>query len=307
MRQNFLILFFLLFFLSLPSDSWAQELDATVTLNTQAVQGTSTAVFDNLKQVLTDFINERRWTHLRFRRNERIRCTFYFNVKKYDEADHKFETALSVSATRPVYNATYTTTIFSTRDANCNFRFQEFDKLDFRPESVDNDLTAIIAYYAYLIIGIDLDTMSPLGGTDPLQQAQTIATNAQGLLLSAKGWKAFDDAKNRQAIISDYLDGAMEPFRQMQYKYYREGLDRMAENSERGRANITDAFDLLAKAHENKSLSQLPQLFTEYKADEIVNIYSGHATQQEKDRIVDLLSRLNASKNPSWHRIRSGR
>lgn len=283
----------------------AQELDARVVVNHQQIQGTSTAVFDNLQQVLTEFINERQWTQMNFRRSERIACSFNFTVQKYDEGEHKFECALTVSATRPVYNASYTTTTFSTRDGNCNFRFQEFDKLEFRPEAIDNDLTAIVAYYAYLIIGWDLDTMSSQGGTEPLQTALNICNNAQTLTLSARGWKSFDDSKNRYAIVNDYLDGRMEPFRKMQYKYYREGLDVMAENAERGRAAITEAFDLLSQAHNNKTMSQLPQLFTEFKADEIANIYQGHATQKEKESIVELLSKINASKNPTWNRIRN--
>ncbi len=283
----------------------AQELDARVTVNHQQVQGTSTAVFDNLQQVLTEFINEHQWTQLNFRRSERIACSFNFTVQKYDEADHKLECALTVSATRPVYNASYTTTTFSTRDGNCNFRFQEFDKLEFRPEAIDNDLTAIVAYYAYLIIGWDLDTMSPQGGTEALQTALNICNNAQTLTLSARGWKSFDDGKNRFAMVNDYLVGRMEPFRKMQYKYYREGLDVMAENAERGRAAIIEAFDLLAQAHNNKTMSQLPQLFTEFKADEIANIYQGHATQKEKEAVVELLSKLNASKNPTWNKIRN--
>lgn len=283
----------------------AQELDATVTFNTRQVEGTNTAIFDNLQRALTDFLNERQWTHLQFRRNERIRCTFNFTVQQYDDNDHRLNCVLTVTATRPIYNASYTSTTFSTRDAQVVFRFQEFDKLEFRPEAIDNDLTAIMAYYAYLIIGWDLDTMSPNGGTEQLQMAQTICNNAQSLSLSARGWKAFDDGKNRYAIINDYLDGAMAPFREMQYEYYRRGLDQMAENAERGRAAITASFELLAKARENKSMSLLPQLFTEYKADEIVNIYQGKSTQKEKDFLIDLLSRINASKNASWNRIRN--
>ena len=177
--------------------------------------------------------------------------------------------------------------------------------MEFRPETIDNDLTAIMAYYVYLIIGWDLDTMSPKGGTEQLQMAQSICNNAQSLQLSAKGWKAFDDGKNRYAIINDYLDGAMEPFRLMQYDYYRKGLDQMAENAERGRAAITESFELLAKARENKTMSLLPQLFTEFKADEIGNIYQGKSTQKEKDFLVDLLGRINASKNSTWNRIRN--
>ena len=128
----------------MPLSVWAQELDATVTFNTRQIEGTNTAVFDNLQRALTDFLNERQWTHLQFRRAERIRCTFNFTVQQYDESDHRLNCVLTVTATRPIYNATYTTTTFSTRDGSVNFRFQEFDKLEFRPETLDNDLTAMM-------------------------------------------------------------------------------------------------------------------------------------------------------------------
>ena len=160
MRKILLILFVCCTAL-IPSSVWAQELDASVTFNTRQIEGTNTAIFDNLQRALTDFLNERQWTHLQFRRAERIRCTFNFTVQKYDEGEHRLNCALTVTATRPIYNASYTSTTFSTRDANVIFRFQEFDKLEFRPETIDNDLTAIMAYYVYLIIGWDLDTMSP--------------------------------------------------------------------------------------------------------------------------------------------------
>lgn len=305
MSKNGLIIFLFAWLLGTFVHVQAQELDARITINHQQVQGTSTAVFERLKESLTEFINDRQWTNLQFRRSERISCSFNFTIQKYDETDNRMEAALTVSATRPVFNASYTTTTFSTRDGYCNFRFQEFDKLEFRPDNIDNDLTAIVAYYVYLIIGIDLDTMSPKGGTDALQMALNICNNAQSLVLSARGWKAFDDGKNRHAIISDYLDGGMEPFRMMHYKYYREGLDVMAENAERGRAAITEAFELLAKARDNKTMSMLPQLLTEYKADEIVNIYRGKATQKEKDFLIELLGKINASKNSSWNRLRN--
>ena len=150
---------------------------------------------------------------------------------------------------------------------------------------------------------MDLDTMAPLGGTDALETAKTIVTNAQSLLLSAKGWKAFADEKNRFAIINDYLDNGMKEYREFQYKYYREGLDIMAENSDRGRAAITEAFDLLKTARENKPMSRLPELFTEYKRDEIVNIYAGKANSKEKEELYELLSRINASQNTYWRKI----
>lgn len=280
----------------------AQELEAKVNVNHQKINQSSTAVFDDLQQQLTEFINTRQWTNMQFRKNERIRCTFNIIVNKYNESDNSFECTLSVQSIRPVYNSAYTTTAFSIQDPSFNFRFQQYDKLEFRPDVIDNELTALIAYYAYLIIGIDNDTMSPLGGTDALTVAQSIVNNAQSF--PSKGWKAFDDSKNRYAIINDMLDSGMEPFRRMQYKYYREGLDIMAENADRGRAAITEAIGLLQKSHENKSLSSLPQVFTDIKADELVNIYKGKGTTAEKEKIVEILSNINASKNSSWRQMK---
>lgn len=283
----------------------AQELDARVTVNHQQVEGTNVSVFEALEERLNDFINQRQWTELQFKKNERISCTFSIVVKKYDETEHLFTCSATVSATRPVFNASYTTTTFATNDNNFNFAFQEFDQLEFRKDQITNDLTALIAYYAYLIIGIDLDTMSPSGGTDYLQTALDICNNAQSLTASSKGWKPFDDGKNRYAIVNDWLDGGMSAFRDAQYKYHREGLDVMVENSERARASITEAFEAIQQARDNKTMSLLPQLWTEYKADEIVGIYQGHATQKEKDFLIDLLTNINASKSSSWNKIRN--
>ena len=292
----------ILFFLVLCTQMKAQELEAKVNVNHQKINQSSTAVFDDLQQQLTEFINTRQWTNMQFRKNERIRCTFNIIVNKYNESDNSFECTLSVQSVRPVYNSAYTTTAFSIQDPSFNFRFQQYDKLEFRPDVIDNELTALIAYYSYLIIGIDNDTMSPLGGTDALTVAQSIVNNAQSF--PSKGWKAFDDSKNRYAIINDMLDSGMEPFRRMQYKYYREGLDIMAENADRGRAAITEAIGLLQKSHENKSLSSLPQVFTDIKADELVNIYKGKGTTAEKEKIVEILSNINASKNSSWRQMK---
>ena len=287
----------------MPTTLCAQELDAKVTVNAQKVEGTNTAVFEALQEALKEFINTRQWTNLQFRPNERISCSFSITIEKYDDATGDATASLMVQSSRPVYNSAYTTTVFSTNDPSFSFNYREFDQLEFRVEAIDKDLTALIAYYAYLIIGMDLDTMAPLGGTEVLETAKMIVTNAQSLLLSAKGWKAFDDEKNRFAIINDYLDNGMKEYREFQYKYYREGLDIMAENADRGRVAITEAFDLLKTARENKPMSRLPELFTEYKRDEIVNIYVGKATPKEKEDLFELLSRINASQNTYWRKI----
>lgn len=286
------------------SHAAAQELAARVTINHQQVQGTNTSVFEALEKSLTNLLNDRQWTQYQFNRNERIQCTFAINVKKYDESTGQMNASLTVQSTRPVYNSNYTSTVFSIVDNEFTFEFQPFDQLEFRPDVIDKDLTALIAYYAYIIIGMDLDTMSPEGGTEILQLAKTVCNNAQGLTLSAKGWKPFESDKNRYAIINDYLDSGMAPFRALQYKYYREGLDTMAENVDRGRTAVTEAIEMLKTAKDNKPMSMLPQIWTEYKRDELVGIYQGKGTTKEKESVSTILSSINASQNVHWNKIK---
>ena len=282
--------------------SFAQELQVKVTVNHSQIQGTDNSVFDNLQQTLEQFINERQWTDLQFQENERIQCNLNITVSKYTREENKFECTALIQANRPVFNASYTTTLYNNRDANFHFEYAQFDQLNYNDETVDNQLTALAAYYAYLIIGLDLDSFSPLGGTDVLQRCMQLVNNAQDL--GYPGWKSFEDSRNRFAIINDYLDEQMKPFRQLQYDYYRKGLDEMVNNAERGRTEISTALEeQLKKAHDNKPLSLLPQIWTDYKKDELVNIYKGKGTQKEKQAVYDLLSGINASQNPSWEKI----
>lgn len=296
------LLFFLVTF-AYTTSTIAQELHANIRINHSKVGTTDVSVFDNLQQTLEQFFNERQWTELQFQENERISCNFNITVNKYDKANNLFECSAMIQANRPVYNSQYTTTIYNNRDANFNFEFAQFDQLNYNDETVDNQLTALLAYYAYLIIGINLDTFSPMGGTDVLQRCMNLVNNAQNL--SFTGWKSFDDSKNRFAIINDYLDESMKPFRQLQYDYYRSGLDEMASNVERGRTNISTALENnLKKAHEDKPLSLLPQIWTDYKKEELANIYKGKGTQKEKEKIYDILFSINASQSNSWNKIK---
>ena len=285
------------------SNAIGQELQARITINHAQISGTDNSVFDNLQETLERFVNERQWTHLQFQKNERINCNFNITVSKYDKEQNTFTCKALIQANRPVYNSAYTTTIYNNVDENFTFKFAQFDQLEFNEETIDNQLVALIAYYAYLIIGWNLDTFSPMGGEDVLQRCMSLTNNAQNL--DFPGWKAFDNSRNRYAIIADYLDGGMHPFRQLQYDYYRKGLDEMANNAERGRTEITTAIEEdLKKAKENKPLSLLPQIWTDYKKDEIANIYKGKGTQKEKESIYEILFSINPSQNSSWDKIK---
>ena len=281
----------------------AQELNARVSVNYGQIQGTDASVFEDLKQTLIQFINERQWTNLQFQKNERIPCNFNITVTKYDNTSNLFTCKAIIQANRPVYNASYTTTIYNNTDNDFNFEYAQFDQLQFNEENVDNQLTALIAYYAYLIIGLNLDTFAPMGGEDILQRCMNLVNNSQNL--NYPGWKAFDNDRNRFAIINDYLDTGMKSFRSFQYDYYRTGLDEMANNPERGRTNITTAIENdLKKCHEDKPLSMLPQIWTDYKRDELSNIYKGKGTPKEKESVYNILFSINASQNTAWNKIK---
>lgn len=283
--------------------SHGQELQAKININHSKVGVTDVSVFDNLQQTLEQFVNDRQWTDLQFQKNERIVCNFNITVNKYDKTNNTFECTATIQANRPVYNSQYNSTLYNNQDANFNFQFAQFDQLNFNEDVIDNQLTALFAYYAYLIIGINLDSFAPMGGTDVLQRCLNLVNNAQNLEFT--GWKSFEDSKNRFAIINDYLDEAMKPFRQLQYYYYRTGLDEMASNVERGRTNITAALENdLKKAHEDKPLSMLPQIWTDYKRDELANIYKGKGTQKEKESVYNILFGINASQSNSWNKIK---
>ena len=280
----------------------AQELQVKVNVNHSKIQGTDASVFENLQQTMEQFMNERTWTELQFLKNERIQVNLNITVNKYNRDENRFECTALIQANRPVYNSTYVSTLYNNRDASFNFDFQQFDQLNFAEENIDNQLTALLAYYAMLLIGLDLDSFSPMGGTDVLQRCLVLVNNAQNL--GFPGWKSFEDNRNRFAIINDYLDEAMKPFRQLQYDYYRKGLDEMANNAERGRSEISTALENdLQKAHQDKPLSLLPQIWTDYKKDELASIYKGKGTQKEKQRIYDLLMAMNASQNNTWEKI----
>ncbi|MBQ4413398.1 MAG: DUF4835 family protein [Prevotella sp.] len=281
----------------------AQELQVKVSVNHSQIQGTDNSVFENLQQTIEQFMNERAWTDLQFQKNERIQCNLNLTVNKYLRDENRFECTALIQANRPVFNAAYNTTLYNNRDANFNFVFQQFDQLNFAEENIDNQLTALLAYYALLMIGLDLDSFAPMGGTDVLQRCLVLVNNAQNLGFT--GWKSFEDNRNRFAVINDYLDEGMKPFRQLQYDYYRKGLDEMTNNAERGRTEISAALENdLKQAHENKPLSLLPQIWTDYKKDELANIYKGKGTQKEKQRIYNILMGLNASQNNSWEAIK---
>ncbi len=280
----------------------AQELNVKISINHQQIQGTDASVFDELQEKLQEWVNAQQWTSLKFQENERINCNFHINVTEYKKDQGTWGCTCMVQANRPVYNSAYNSTLFQFQDNNFTFTYNQFTNFEYNEENIDTQLTALFAYYAYLIIGMNLDSFSPMGGEDILQRCLNLTNNAQNL--NYPGWASFDKNTNRFTIINDYLDGALEPMRQLQYDYYRKGLDEMANNAERGRTEITTALEKdLKTAHDNRPMSQLPQLWTDYKKDELANIYKGKGTTKEKESVNAILFNINAAQNTAWSKI----
>lgn len=201
----------------------------------------------------------------------------------------------------PVWQSGYQTVVFSFKDTDVAFNYREFDPLQLRDNVIDSNLTAVIAYYAYMIIGLDMDTMAPQGGTEVFRAAEDIVTAAQNL--GETGWKAFDSSRNRYALVSDYLEDGMTPLRKLMYGYHRTGMDELSVNVTRARAVITSMLSGLKEAQQNKPMSALPGLFTEIKKDELINLYS-RAAMKEKEEICELLSSVNPSLTTEWEKIK---
>ena len=294
-----LLMVLFVMFMPVVASAEGEELNANVTLNASKVQGSNTEVFEQLETSLVEFINNRKWTANTYEEYERITCNFTFVVNSYAN-DGNFDCSLMVQATRPVYGSSYLSTIFKYEDKSIKFRYQPFDRLEFIEDNIDNNLTATIAFYVYLIIGIDMDAMGELGGSEWLNKSLTIAQNAQNL--GDTGWKMGSGNSNRYSIIDDYMNGAMEPMRKLMYKYHRLGLDTMHKNADSGRKEITECFDLLKKAYEDRPMAYFTKLFTEYKIDEIVNVYS-KCTPEEKKKVVEILSDINPSLSTELDKI----
>jgi len=293
-------LLFCLLFLCMPFSARAQELNPTLTVNTQKIQGTDKDVFKSLESALRELLSGQVWTDYHFSEKERIQCNFNLTVNKYDAQTGTMTCELTVQSNRPVFGSTYNTTVFNFRDTDVEFQYTEQDRLEYTPGMTPgNNLTAIMAYYALLIIGLDFDTMSPNGGTDILRQVENIAAGSQSL---GSGWRSFDSKANRYSIISDYMNGTMADFRELQYKYHRQGLDDMSANANRGRATITESLSLLSKAKQARSTSALPTLFTEIKKNELLSIYT-EGVSKERKQAKDLLSQVNPSLSNDWDTI----
>lgn len=295
-----------LIILILSAASWltpsvaAQELNCEVTVNTDQVQGTS-SVFQTLQDAIREYMNENHFTNDQYAVNERIDCRLFFTIVEYTDGVMKGD--LQVQSSRPVYNSTYTTTLLNFKDTKMEFAYQEGEPLNFTVNTMENQLTAILNYYAYLIIALDRDSFAPRGGDEAFERLKMIVQMAQSS--GEGGWKAFEDKRNRSAVMSVFTDPGTAGMRDMLYQYHRQGLDEMFLSPDKGRAKITDTLSHLTKVYDVDPMSVGLSMFKDAKLDELVNIYT-KASQTERDKVVELLSSLYPTEMKRINMIKKG-
>jgi len=282
--RNYLYIFILLLVSGIRLQ--AQELNATVNVNSDRIQSANKSVFTAMQRSINQFINGTKWSNATFAPNERIDCTFSFTIME-QSTETSFKAELFIQARRPVYNSTYLTPLLNYRDTKIEFEYIENAPLEIVQTSIDNNLVAIIAFYCNLILSLDFDSFSPLGGSIFYRQALSIAMQAQSNS-SWAGWSAFDDRKSRSSIINTYSDESVKPFREMWYTYHRRSLDEMAANPDRGRTTLLNALPALKDIRNVRNSEILLQMFSDCKLDEIVSVAS-KANAEEKKSVYDLL------------------
>lgn len=267
----------------------AQDLNARVQILSPQVQNTNKRVLDVLEVAIRDFLNGRKWSSDNFLSHERIDCNFVLNIKEWDGSSN-FVVEAQIQSRRPVYGSSYNTTILNISDKDFNFTYTEGQALDYSDQNYLTNLTSLLAYYAYVIVGMDYDTFSKMAGTPYYAKAQNVVNNAQNA--GFVGWKAFEDLRNRYWLVENLTNKAFNPIREVLYEYHRNGLDVMYDNQAKGRKYIYALLPTLQKIDKQKQGSMLNQVFFTTKANEIVNIL-GQIPPQERIKSYNILSSLD--------------
>lgn len=292
-----------LFLLALLAASFcakAQELNCQVTVNADQVSG-SKQVFETLQQAINDYLNTTVFTNAQFATNEKIECRFFLTVKEYDGDVMKGD--IQVQSLRPVYNSTYTTSLINFKDTKVEFSYRENEPLVFSTNNMESQLTAILNFYAYLILAVDFDSFAPRGGEPYFERLTQIVQMAQSS--GETGWKAFEDTKNRSAVLDCYTQPATTMLRDLTYNYHRNGLDLMSTSVDKGRGAITESLEIMKKIHDVAPMSVALSMFKDAKLDELVNVYS-KAPADERNKVYNLLEPLYPTERERLENLKKG-
>jgi hypothetical protein len=282
---------------------YSQELNCNVQVTAQKIQGSNRQVFESMQRDIYEFMNNSIWTNNVFSYAERIDCNILINITEQFSAD-EFRGTIQVQLRRPVYNTTYNSTLLNFMDNNFQFRYVEFSPLEFDPNSYRSSLVSVLAYYAYIFLGFDYDSFSPLGGTQFFQIAEKIVNNAQNA--SEPGWKPYDGSrnKNRYWLVKNALDKEYEGIRRFIYEYNILGMDKMESKAGEARISILESLKLIQGVYRARPdpYMYILQIIMESKADELVSIFTD-AFPEEKSRVVQILNEIDPGNKTKYEKI----
>lgn len=295
--KRFLLIFSLLV---ISPALFAQDLNARVQILAPQLSNSNKRVLDMLQVSIKDFLNGRKWTTDALQAQERIDCNFVITITEWDGSS-SFKAEAQIQSNRPVFNSSYNSTLLNISDKDFGFNYAEGQALDFSDQNYISNLSSLLAFYAYIITGLDYDSFAKLGGTPYFQKAQTVLNNAQ--IAPNPGWKAFENLRNRFWVIENLTNRSYNPIRESLYTYHRDGLDVMAESKSKGLKAVLSVIPQLQKIDKQKQGSVINQLFFTAKADEIVNILSA-ADAQDKLKAYNVLSEIDPSNSLKYETLK---
>jgi len=284
----------------LVSTVTAQELRCNVSISAQKIQGANQNLFRTMQSDIYEFMNTRKWTEHVYTYDEKIRCNIMIRLDEQISAD-EFKGSIQVQLIRPVFNSSYESTVLNIKDNDFRCKYVEFQPLEFNETSNRDNLTNILAFYAYVILGFDYDTFSLEGGTEFFSKAQAIVNNSQNA--QEKGWKSFESERNRYWLMENILNKSYSDYRKCMYNYHRNGLDLMADKTEQGRSNIADSLKDLQKVFRRRPSTYIMQMFFDAKSDELVKIFS-NSYPDERNRVLTILNEIDPSNGTKYEQIK---
>ena len=277
----------------------AQELNCQINVMAPQIQNVDKKVFETLQQSIFEFMNNTKWTTDKYLNQERIECSVTITINERVSND-EYKGSIQVTSRRPVFQTSYNSPTLNFNDDNFQFKYIEYQPLEFSENGSNPNLTAVLAYYAYIILGVDYDSFSLYGGAPYFARAQTIVNNMQNA--REAGWRAFESTKNRYWLSENMTNPVFKPYHEMFYQYHLKGLDMKKKKKDDGLSQISESLDLLMSVHKEKPGSLLLQSLFYAKADEIVNIYSG-AYPDQKVKVSNLLNEIDPANGTKYSKI----
>jgi|APIni6443716594_1056825.scaffolds.fasta_scaffold01543_5 hypothetical protein len=282
-----------------PAFARAQEFMCQVSVVSPQVEGTEKKVFQTLQTELYEFVNNRKWTNYIYKTEERLECSIMITITNRISSD-KFEGKVNVVLQRPVYKTSYNTNLLNMVDKDFDFKYVEFEPLEYNDDAYTSNLTSMVAYYLYIMLGLDADSFSKSGGTLYYEKARNVVNAAQNS--PERGWKAFESLKNRYWLVENLLNNSYSEFRNGLYSYHRTGLDLMSDNMDLGRSGVNDCLENLQKVNREKTGLYVTQLFLDAKRDELINIYS-QAAPMDKTKIINIMKEVDPANSGRYQQI----